>query len=85
MTDKDIISDLKEKMKADLSEEADKIIEDFVAKFRCKLRADKSLLIARMIDGIEWISNFDNINQTLKFQANITAGRSDTNAETTEV
>ena len=74
MTKDDVLSELKKQVKVELDEEADKVIEMLVQKFRSELGRCKTSLIAGMIRGIEIMANENDFKQEVTFQINIKAG-----------
>ena len=78
MTEQDVLSVLKEQLRAELGREANETIEKLVHKFRCELGKHKTALIAEMIKRIEILANYNNLNEEITFQINIKADRSDT-------
>jgi hypothetical protein len=84
MTEQDLLSALKEKVREELIEEANKMIAKSIAKLveesRSELVKLKTSLIAEMLNGIEVMANSDNLKQEITFRVDIKAGRSDANA-----
>ena len=78
MTEQDVLSVLKEQLRAELGREANETIEKLVHKFRCELGKHKNTLIAEMIKRMEILANYNQVNQEITFQINIKADRSDT-------
>lgn len=78
MTEQDVLSVLKEQLRAELGREANETIEKLVHKFRCELGKHKTTLIAEMIKRMEILANYNNLNEEITFQINIKADRSDT-------
>lgn len=78
MTEQDVLSVLKEQLRAELGREANETIEKLVHKFRCELGKHKNTLIAEMIKRMEILANYNDVNQEITFQINIKADRSDT-------
>lgn len=77
MTEQDVLSVLKEQLRAELGREANETIEKLVHKFRCELGKHKTTLIAEMIKRMEILANYNQVNQEITFQINIKADRSD--------
>ena len=82
MTEQDVLSALKEQLRAELGREANETIEKLVHKFRCELGKHKNTLIAEMIKRMEILTNYDQPNQEITFQINIKAERSKDNGNT---
>lgn len=78
MTEQDVLSVLKEQLRAELGREANETIEKLVHKFRCELGKHKNTLIAEMIKRMEIFANYNQVNQEITFQINIKSDRSDT-------
>ncbi len=79
MTQSDVLSELKKQVRAELNEAADKHIEKLVDKFRSELVRNKNSLIAGLINGIDILTNTNEIKNETTFQINIKAGRSEQN------
>lgn len=73
MTEKDLLSVVKEQVRAELGREANETIEKLVNKFRCELGKQKTALIAETLNRIEILANQNEINQEITFQINIKA------------
>ena len=80
MTQSDVLSELKKQVREELNEAADKHIEKLVDKFRSELVRNKNSLIAGLLNGIEILTNSDEVKRETTFQINIKAERSDNNA-----
>lgn len=74
MKESDVLSALKEQVRAELGREANEVTEKLVHSFRCELGKCKTSLIAEMLRKIEIITRQDNIKQQVVFQINIKAG-----------
>lgn len=79
MTEQDVLSVLKEQMRAELGREANETIEKLVQKFRCELGKHKNTLIAEMIKRMEILSQHNEINEGITFQIIIKSERGDDN------
>ena len=74
MTERDVLSTLKEQVREELGKEANETIEKLVHKFRCELGKHRTSLIAEMLDRIEIIAIDNASNRELTFQIIIKAG-----------
>ena len=74
MKESDVLSALKEQVRAELGREANEVTEKLVHSFRCELGKCKTSLIAEMLKRIEIIARQDDIKQQVVFQINIKAG-----------
>ena len=79
MTEQDVLSVLKEQLRAELGREANETIDKLVHKFRCELGKHKTTLIAEMIKRMEILANYNNLNEEITFQINIKADRGEMN------
>ena len=74
MTENDILSSIKEKMRAELSRIANEEIDKLVHKFTCELGKHKAELISTLINNIEIIVKENHFNRDVTFQINIKGG-----------
>ena len=74
MKESDVLSTLKEQIRAELGREANEVTEKLVHSFRCELGKCKTSLIAEMLKRIEIIARQDDTKQQVVFQINIKAG-----------
>lgn len=74
MKESDVLSTLKEQIRAELGREANEVTEKLVHSFRCELGKCKTSLIAEMLKKIEIIAGQDDTKQQMVFQINIKAG-----------
>lgn len=74
MKESDILSTLKEQVRAELGREANEVTEKLVHAFRSELGKCKTSLIAEMLRKIEIIAGQDDTKQQVVFQINIKAG-----------
>lgn len=81
MTNSDLLSVLKEKVREELCEVADKNIENLVDKFRSELVKNRNTMIAGLLNGIEILAHTEEMNNETKFQINIKTGRSEPNGK----
>ncbi len=72
MTKQDLISMLKEKVREELQNEADKIIEKLVDIFRSELLRKKNSIIAGMINGLEVLMKQETGTNNITIQINLT-------------
>ena len=77
MTEKDILSTMKEQVRAELGREANETIEKLVHAFRCELGKHRNTLIAEMLRRIEIVANEDELKQALTFQIIVKGGSND--------
>lgn len=74
MKESDVLSALKEQVRAELGREANEVTEKLVHSFRCELGKCKTSLIAEMLRKIEIFTRQDDTKQQVVFQINIKAG-----------
>lgn len=73
MKESDILSALKEQVRAELGREANEIIEKLVKRFRCELGRQKTAMVAEMLNRIEVLASNNDLKQEITFQINIKA------------
>lgn len=74
MTDKDILARIKEEMRAELCEYANKEIDKLVHKFACEMGKHKAELISAMLNRIEILVAENSYTKDMVFQINIKGG-----------
>lgn len=80
MTNADLLSVLKEKVREELCEVADKNIENLVDKFRSELVKNRNTMIAGLLNGIDILSHTDDVTNETTFQINIKSERREKDA-----
>ena len=73
MKESDVLSTLKEQIRAELNREANETIEKLVHRFRCELGKHKTSLVAEMLNRIEVLASNNDLKQEITFQINIKA------------
>ena len=71
MTEKDLIGTMKKQVDAELSEVADKVIEDLVEQFRKRLIKEKYSIVTGLINGVDFLVSQDEIKRDISMQVNV--------------
>lgn len=71
MTEKDLIGTMKKQVDAELSEVADKVIEDLVEQFRKRLIEEKYSIVTGLINGVDFLVSQDEIKRDISMQVNV--------------
>ena len=74
MTDKDVLANIKETLRAELGKCANEEIDKLTHKFVCEMGKVKSKLITALINSIDVKMTQDISNQQIVFQINIKGG-----------
>lgn len=74
MTEKDLIVTMKKQVDAELSERADKVIENLVEQFRERLIREKYSIVTALLDGVEFLVSQDETGRSINMQINVKAG-----------
>ena len=74
MTENDILANIQERRRAELSRIANEEIDKLVHRFTCEMGKHKAKFIAAIVNNVECIARKNPLNQEIMFQINIKGG-----------